>query len=52
MSQYRTFKTTLGHKYKVRMSAEEQAEKELYRFVRVVVPYIGTVLLMIVWLMR
>ena len=52
MSQYRTFKTTLGHKYRVRMDAEERAEKELFTFVQIITTSIGTLLLMIVWLMR
>ena len=52
MKGYRTFKTTLGHKYRVRMDAEERAEKELFTFVQIITTSIGTLLLMIVWLMR
>ena len=50
--RYRTFKTTLGHKYKVRMDRDEIAEKELYNMTIVILPFISTILLMLVWLYR
>lgn len=52
MSEYRTFKTTMGRKYKVRMTDDEIVERDLYRLSVVVLPFIGTVALMAVWLWR
>ena len=50
--RYRTFKTTLGRKYKVRMTQDEIAEQELYRLVLVTLPFISSILMMVVWLSR
>ena len=50
--RYRTFKTTLGRKYKVRMTKDEIAEQELYRLVLVTLPFISSILMMVVWLSR
>ena len=52
MSQYRTIRTTTGRKYRMKMDLDEQAERELFRCVQVLLPFVGTVLLMIVWLSR
>ena len=52
MSQYKVLKTTMGRRYKVRMTEEEIAERDLYRMAIVALPFFGTVLLMAVWLMR
>ena len=52
MKNYRTFKTTMGRKFRVRMTAEEMAEKELYNLVIVVLPFVGTIALMLTWLWR
>ena len=52
MSQYKVLKTTMGRKYKVRMSEDEIAERDLYRLAVVALPFFGTVLLMAVWLLR
>ena len=52
MSQYKVLKTTMGRKYKVRMSEDEIAERDLYRMAIVALPFFGTVLLMAVWLWR
>ena len=46
---YRTFKTTMGRKYKVRMTKEEVAEKELYDIVLVIVTFVCSALMMLTW---
>ena len=50
MDKYKTFKTTMGHKIRVRMSEEEIAARWIYRFVLVTAPFVGSVLLMTVWM--
>ena len=50
--KYRTFKTTMGRKYKVRMTEDEIAERELFNITLVLVPFLSTILLMAVWLWR
>ena len=50
MKGYRTFKTTMGHKIRVRMSEEEIVARWIYRFVLVTAPFVGSVLLMTVWM--
>lgn len=50
--KYRTFKTTMGRKYKVPMTEDEIAERSLFRMAITVLPFLGTVLLTIVWLAR
>ena len=50
MTHYRTYKTTMGHKVRVRMSDEEVAARWLYRFALVAVPFISSVLLTVVWM--
>lgn len=52
MSQYRVMKTTMGRKYRMRMADNEVSERELFRLAVVVVPFIGTVLLLAAWLVR
>ena len=42
--KYRTFRTTMGHKVRVRMSAEEIAEQELFHIVLVLLPSLTVVL--------
>jgi hypothetical protein len=50
--KYRTFRTTMGRKYRVRMTDDELAERELFNIILVLVPFLSTVLLMAVWLWR
>lgn len=45
MTAYRTYKTTLGHKVRVRMSREEVAARWLYRFALVTLPFFSSALL-------
>lgn len=47
--RYKTYKTTMGHKVRVRMSDEEIAARWLYRFALVVVPFISSALMFYVW---
>lgn len=52
MSQYRVMKTTMGHKYRMRMAENEESERSLFRLAVVAMPFFGTILLMAVWLWR
>lgn len=45
MKGYRTFKTTMGHKIRMRMSEEEIAERQLFHMTITVVPFVFTVLI-------
>ena len=47
--RYRTYKTTMGRKVRVRMSDEEIAARWLYRFALVAVPFISNAALFYVW---
>ena len=49
---YRTYKTTMGRKYRMRMCEDEIAERALFHAAVVAMPFLGTVLLLAVWLMR
>ena len=40
MNRYRRYKTTMGHKYVMRMPDEEVAERILFRVVLTVVPFL------------
>lgn len=44
MSQYKTLKTTMGRKYKVRMSEDEISERSLFRMAIIVLPFLTSVL--------
>lgn len=52
MKGYKTFRTTMGHKIRVRMSAEEIAERELFHIVVVLLPAASFVLFAAAWLGR
>ena len=49
MSQYKVLKTTMGRKYKVRMSEDEAAERELFRLSVMLLPLISSVLMFLIW---
>lgn len=49
---YKTLKTSMGRKYRVRMTEDEIMERDLYRLALFALPFFGTVLLMLVWLWR
>lgn len=38
MSEYRTFKTTMGRKFRVKMTEEEIIERDLFRLLLLVIP--------------
>ncbi len=39
MSEYRTFKTTMGRKFRVKMTEQEIYERDLFRMMLIVVPF-------------
>ena len=49
MNKYRTFKTTMGHKIRVRMSDDEIAERELFHMVLVALPLVTSALMFFLW---
>ena len=49
MKGYKTIKTTLGHKIRVRMTAQEIREQQLFRAAVVLMPLFGSALLFFVW---
>ena len=49
MKGYRMFKTTMGHKIRVRMSDEEIAERELFHMVLVALPLVTSALMFFLW---
>lgn len=49
MKGYMTFKTTMGHKIRVKMSDEEIAERELFHMVLVALPLVASALMFFLW---
>ena len=49
MSQYKVLKTTMGRKYKVRMSEDEVAERDLFRLAVVALPLVSSMLMFLIW---
>ena len=49
MKEYRTFKTTMGHKIRVKMSEEEREELELFHMVLVALPLVTSALMFFLW---
>ena len=49
MKQYKTFRTTMGNKIRMRMTEEEIAERELFHIVLVALPFLASALLFFVW---
>lgn len=47
--KYRTFKTTMGRKYRVRMTDDELAERELFNIVLVLLPFVSAALMFFLW---
>ena len=39
MSEYRTFKTTMGRKFRVKMTEQEIYERDLFRMMLIVGPF-------------
>ena len=49
---YKTFRTTMGHKVRVKMTDDEIAEQELFHIVIVLLPSLAFVLFAAAWLGR
>lgn len=49
MKGYRTERTTMGRKIRVRMSDDEIAERELYHLAIVALPFITAALMFFLW---
>lgn len=49
MKGYKTIKTTLGHKIRVKMSEEEIQEREMFNALVVLMPLIGSALMFFLW---
>lgn len=47
---YATFKTTMGRKYRVKLSRSEAAERTLFHITLVVVPFLTSVLMFWLWI--
>ena len=47
--KYRTFKTTMGRKVRVRMSSEEIFADWIYRFSIVLIPFVTSILFFYIW---
>lgn len=50
MKGYKTFRTTMGHKIRVKMSAEEIAERELFHAALILAPFLAGILFGLIWL--
>lgn len=46
---YRTYKTTMGRKYRMRITEDEKAERELYWLAVTVLPFITAAGMMLLW---
>lgn len=49
MKGYKTFRTTMGHKIRVKMSPEEIAERDLFHIALVVFPFLASTLMFFLW---
>ena len=47
---YKTLKTTMGRKYRVRMTDDEVAERDLFRLAVIGLPFLASVLMTILWI--
>ena len=52
MKGYKTFRTTMGHKIRVKMSEEEVAERELFHMILFLLPSLTVILFAAAWLGR
>ena len=50
MSEYKTFRTAAGKKITARVSQEEAAAARMYSWALVVLPFVSSVLLCVLWL--
>ena len=49
MKGYKTLKTTMGRRYRVRITSEEAAARWLYNCSLVVLPFISSALMFWIW---
>ena len=49
MKSYKVLKTTMGRKYKVQMTDDEIAERELFHIVLVALPLVTSALMFFLW---
>lgn len=49
MKGYKTFRTTMGHKIRVKMSEDEIAERELFYLSITFFPFLTVILFFLVW---
>ena len=49
MKQYKVLKTTMGRRYKERMSDQETVDQFLYHIALVAVPFISSALMFFLW---
>ena len=49
MSQYKTVKTTMGRKMRVRMSEQEVFERQLFALVIALFPFVSAALMFFIW---
>ena len=47
---YKTFKTTMGHKIRVKMSAEEIYERDMFHAALILAPFLAGILFGLIWL--
>lgn len=50
MSEYKILKTTMGRRFRVRMTEEEIAEKELFRIALVALPFLASAGMFLLWI--
>ena len=47
--QYKVLKTTMGRKYRVRMSEDELVERELFHMAVIALPFVSAALMFFLW---
>ena len=47
--RYKTIKTTMGRKYRMRISEDERAERALYNLTIVFLPFVTAALMFFIW---
>ncbi len=50
MSEYKILKTTMGRRFRVRMTEEEIEEKELLRIALVTLPFLASAGMFLLWI--
>lgn len=52
MSQYKTLKTTMGRKYRMRMAEDEVFERDLFKAALILLPLVTSVLFTVIFFRR